>query len=137
MKNETDYSSYIVKRLLDNEKEYEYAMCIDKRFILKQCNGKCQCHEVIKNDRPKEIAYCNSFKIENTMNCFVDGNYKEIGVTDYFSVIRQVKIDDYYLMDYFCWNQTYSRGNYKIEEKNVSKMMNVSKSVLFLLFFLL
>ena len=137
MKNETDYSSYIVKRLLDNEKEYEYAMCIDKRFILKQCNGKCQCHEVIKNDRPKEIAYCNSFKIENTMNCFVDGNYKEIGVTDYFSVIRQVKIDDHYLMDYFCWNQTYLRGNYKIEEKNVAKMMNVSKSVLFLLFFLL
>jgi len=135
MKKNTDDTSYIIKRLFDNEKEYEYAMCIDKKFVLKQCNAKCQCHEVIKNDRPKEITHCNSYKVENTLNCLVDGDSKEIGVKEYFSVARQIKIEDYYLMDYFCWNQTYSRGNYKID--NSMKIMKTSISYILLLLFLL
>ena len=130
-KEENDYS-YIIKRLLDNEKEYEYAICNNNKFILKQCDGKCQCHEVIKNDRPKEITHCNSYKSENVMNCLVDGDYKELGITEYFSFIRQIKIEDYYLMDYYCWNKTYSRGNYKIEGGNNSKE-NMKLSYLLLL----
>jgi len=118
MKNNSNDSSYIIKRLLDNEKEYEYALCNDKGFVLKQCDGKCQCHEITKNDRPKEIAYCNSFQTQNVMNCFVDGKYKEIYIKNYFSLLQEIKIDDYYLMDYFCWNQSYSRGNYKKEGDN-------------------
>ena len=52
------------------------------------------------------------------MNCFVDGKYKEIYIKNYFSLLQEIKIDDYYLMDYFCWNQSYSRGNYKKEGDN-------------------
>ena len=136
MKKSTDDSSYIIKRLIDNEKEYEYAMCIDNKFILKQCNNQCQCHEVIKNDRPKEIARCNSYQVENSLNCFVDGNSKEIFLTEYFSVVRQIKIDNYYLMDYFCWNQTYSRGNYMTKQENNSMKMTTSMSIFLFLFLL-
>ena len=133
MKNEENDYSYIIKRILDNEKEYEYAICNNNKFILKQCDGKCQCHEVIKNDRPKEITRCNSYKSENVMNCLVDGDYKELGITEYFSFIRQIKIEDYYLMDYYCWNQTYSRGNYKIEGGNNSKEKVKLSNLLWLL----
>lgn len=137
MKKNTDDTSYIIKRLLDNEKEYEYAMCIDKQFVLKQCNDKCQCHEVIKNERPEEITRCNSYQVENVLNCLVDGNPKEISVTEYFSVVRQLKIDNYYLMDYFCWNQTYSRGNFINKQENNSVKIKTSISFLLLLCFLL
>lgn len=135
-KNEENDFYYIIKRLLDNEKEYEYAICNNNKFILKQCNGKCECHEVTKNDRPKEITHCNSYQSENVMNCLVDGNYKEIGITEYFSVINQIKIEDYYLMDYFCLNQTYSRGNYKINDDNNSKYIIKSSKLLLLLILL-
>ena len=53
MKNDTNDSSYIIKRLIDNEKELEYALRNDKKFVLKQCDGRCQCHEITKNDIPK------------------------------------------------------------------------------------
>ena len=53
MKNDTNDSSYIIKRLIDNEKELEYALGNDKKFVLKQCDGRCQCHEITKNDIPK------------------------------------------------------------------------------------
>jgi hypothetical protein len=135
-KDINDPSSYIIKRLLNNEKEYEYAMCIDKKFILKQCDGKCQCHEVLKNDRPKEISHCNNYQFESSMNCLVDGKPKEIDVYKYFSIINEIKIDDYYLMDYFCYNQTYSRGNYKIEGKNNSLII-IKVSLLSIIFLLL
>ena len=137
MKNNTDDGSYVLKKLLDNGKEYEYAMCADKQFVLKQCNDKCQCHEVIKNDRPKEITRCNSYQVENALNCLVDGKPKEIFVTEYFSVVRQMKIDNYYLMDYFCWNQTYSRGNYMSKLENNSVKISASLSFLLFLFLLL
>ena len=134
MKNDTEDNSYILKRLIDNEKEYEYAKCIDKNFVLKQCDGKCKCHEITKNDRPKEISFCNTNQIQSTMNCLVDGESKEISVKDHFSLMREIKIEDYYLMDYFCGNKTYSRGNYKIEEnKNNHKIMKVSILLLLLL----
>ena len=135
MKNQSDDATYIIKRLLDNEIEYEYAMCYNDKFILKQCDEKCNCHEVTKNERPKEIEYCNSFQIENALDCLVDGKSKEIAVTEYFSVLKQMKIDEYYLMDYFCLNETYQRGNYK---KKCSSM-NMKPSIIFLLllFFLL
>ena len=55
------------------------------------------------------------------MNCLVDGDYKELGIIEYFSFMRQIKIKDYYLMHYYCWNQTYFRGNYKIDGGNNSK----------------
>ena len=137
MKNNTEDGSYVLKKLLDNGKEYEYAMCVDKQFVLKQCNDKCQCHEVIKNDRPKEITRCNSYQVENALNCLVDGKPKEIFVTEYFSVVRQMKIDNYYLMDYFCWNQTYSRGNYMSKLENNSVKISTSISFLLFLFLLL
>ena len=136
MKNDTNDSSYIIKRLLDNEKEYEYALCSEKKFVLKQCDGKCQCHEITKNERPKEITYCDSFKTRNVINCLVDGKYKEINIKNYFSLLQEVKIDDYYLMDYFCWNQSYSRGNYKNEEdNNINSMKKIalSRILIFLL----
>ena len=67
------------------------------------------------------------------MNCIVDGDYKELGVAEYFSFIKQIKIEDYYLMDYYCWNQTYSRGNYKIEGGNNSKEKVKLSNLLWLL----
>ena len=134
MKNQSNNATYIIKRLLDNEKEYEYAMCFDNKFILKQCNEKCKCHEVIKNKRPKEISHCNTYPYNNALNCLVDGNSKEIFVKEYFSVIEEIKIDKYYLMDYFCLNQTYSRGNY---DDNSMKIMKTSISFLVLFLFLL
>ena len=139
MKNDTNDSSYIIKRLLDNEKEYEYVLCSEKKFILKQCDGKCQCHEITKNERPKEITYCDSFKSQNVINCLVDGKYKEINIKSYFSLLKEVKIDKYYLMDYFCWNQSYSRGNYKNEEdnnRNSMKKIELSNKLIFLLILL-
>lgn len=136
MKNDPNDNSYILKRLFDNEKEYEYVICINGEFLLKQCDGKCQCHEVTKNDRPKEIAYCDSYTIQNVMNCFVDGEYKEISVKNYFSLMRQIKIDDYYLMEYFCGNQSYSRGNYRIEDNNNNTMKSIQISASFMLLFI-
>lgn len=134
MKNQSNNATYIIKRLLDNEKEYEYAMCFDHKFILKQCNEKCKCHEVKKNKRPKEISHCNTYHYNNALNCLVDGNSKEITIKEYFSVVKEIKIDKYYLMDYFCLNQTYSRGNY---DNNSKKIMKTSISFLVLFFLLL
>ncbi len=54
----------------------------------------------------KEIAYCNSFQAQNVMNRFVDGKYKEIKIKNYFSLLQEIKIDDHYLMEYFCWEQS-------------------------------
>lgn len=129
-------TSYIIKRLLDNEKEYEYAICSESKFVIKQCNvnnGNCNCHEVIKNDRPKEITQCNSLQLESVMNCLVDGISKEIQIKDYFSLMTQTKIEDYYLMEYYCNNEIYYRGNYK----NNSKKLSVSSILLLLTFILL
>ena len=69
MKNESNYTSYTIKRLLDNGKEWEYASYIDKKFILKYYNCKCEYHEMVKNDRQKEIIYYNSYQGEITINC--------------------------------------------------------------------
>ena len=115
-----DDSSYMVKRILDNEKEYEYAICGDTGFVLKQCDGKCNCHEVVKNDRPKDITLCSSYQLDSAMSCLIDEKIKKVYMSSYFSLIGQTKIDDYYLMDYFCKNKTYQRGNYKNSQKYYS-----------------
>ena len=109
----SDYSSYIIKRLLDDEKEYEYAKCTKDLFIIKQCDSKCNCHEVVKNDRPKEIKYCDSYTLDSVMNCLVDNTVKSVETKIYFSLMSQMKIGDYYIMDYFCQNQSFERGNYQ------------------------
>ena len=68
------------------------------------------------------------------MNYLADGDYKELGIAEYFSFMRRIKIKDYYLMDYYCWNQTYFRGNYKIDGGNNSKeKIKLSNFVLLLL----
>lgn len=127
----SDNSSYIIKRLLDEEKEYEYAICSKNGFILKQCDSKCKCHEVLKNDRPKSITMCTSYQLDSAMFCLVDGIPKVIELTDLFSIMGQTKIDNYYLMDYYCHNETYQRGNYK----NNSKIISLS-FILFLMIFM-
>ena len=111
MKNDT--ASYIIKRLLDNEKEYEYALCSENGFVLKQCNANCSCHDVLKNNRPKNISLCNTYRPESVMNCLVDGVSKRIELKQYFSLMTQRKIDDYYLMSYYCYNKMHYRGNYQ------------------------
>lgn len=116
-KNSSNTPSYILKRILDNEKEYEYAICSDTNFILKQCDENCKCHEITKNDRPKTINQCSSYQLDSTMKCMVDEKYKKVETKVYFSLVGQTKIDDYYLMDYFCNNQIYQRGNYNNANK--------------------
>ena len=125
-------SSYIIKRLLDSLKEYEYAICIDNKFVLKQCDANCKCHEVKKNDRPKEIEQCTSYQPDSTMNCLIDGTPKEIELKDYFSLIGQTKIGDYYLMDYICNNQIFERGNYK-NSQNINKKYSLILILSFLI----
>lgn len=130
-----DNSSYIIKRLLDNEKEYEYAICNNSGFILEQCDKNCSCHKVTKNDRPKKISMCSSYQLDSVMTCLIDGNQERVELTDYFSIMGQTKINNYYLMDYFCKNQSYERGNYIVNsntESNYSKNLS-TKFILFLL----
>ena len=112
-----DNTSYIIKRILDNEKEYEYAICGDNGFVLKQCDAKCNCHEVLKNDRPKNITLCSSYQLDSAMSCMIDEKIKKVYMSSYFSLIGQTKIEDYYLMDYFCKSKNYQRGNYKNSQK--------------------
>jgi len=121
--------SYIIKRLLDNDKEYEYAICNDNGFILKQCDSNCNCHEVIKNDRPKKINQCSSYQMDSTKRCMVDGIYKKIEYNVYLSLVSQTKIGDYYMSDYFCNNQTHQRGNFN----NNSQKLSISFILLLLL----
>ena len=116
----SDNTSYIIKRLLEDEKEYEYALCKENGFILKQCNSKCKCHDVIKNDRPKNITMCTSYNLESTMFCLVDGITKIVELKDFFSLMGQTKIENYYLLDYYCNNKVYERGNYKSNSKKIS-----------------
>ena len=120
--------SYIIKRLLDNEIEYEYSICNKNGFTLKQCDSKCNCHIISKNDRPKNITMCTSFQLDSTMSCLIDGTIKRVELTDYFSLIGQTKIENYYLMNYICNNQTYERGNYKSNSEKI-----LIKLILFLL----
>ena len=47
------------------------------------------------------------------MNCLIDGISKQIRLKSFFGLTVETKIDDYYLMDYFCMNETYRRGNYQ------------------------
>ena len=131
-----DNSSYIIKRILDNHKEYEYDMCIDNKFAIKQCDAKCNCHEVTKNDRPKEITQCSSNQLDSVMFCLVDGVNREIEIKEYYSLVAQTKIGDCYLIDYFCNNKTFSRGNYNSSHSTQSFIKN-SSIILILLFLLI
>ena len=126
-----DNISYIIKRILDNEKEYEYAICSAKEFILKQCDKKCSCHKVSKNSRPKNITMCTSYQLDSSMICWVDDKPEQIEFRDYFSIMGQMKIKNYYLMDYYCNGQVYQRGNY-----NNSEILSLS-TILILMFLLL
>jgi len=111
-----DNISYIIKRILDNQKEYEYAICSADEFILKQCDQKCNCHQISKNSRPKKITMCTSYQLDSSMICLVDDNPEQIQLKSYFSIMGQTKIKDYYLMDYFCNGNIYQRGNYNNSE---------------------
>lgn len=124
-----DNKTYIIKRLLDNGKEYEYALCSNNGFVLKQCDGKCNCHEVVKNDRPKKITMCSSYQMESAMSCLIDGEVKNVELRDYFSLFGETKIENYYLMDYYCNNQHHQRGNYQ----NNSQKITVSFILLMML----
>ena len=126
-----DNMSYIMKRLLDNEKEYEYAICNKDGFVLKQCDNKCNCHEVKKNDRPKKISMCTSYQLDSAMICLIDDQQKTVELTDYFSLMGQTKIENYYLMNYFCQNNSYERGNYQ----NNSKYFSINLILILLIFY--
>lgn len=132
-----DNSTYIIKRLLDNEKEYEYAICTDSGFVLKQCNNKCNCHKIEKNDRPKKIELCSSYQFESTMNCLIDGKIRNVESKNYFSLLGQTKIEKYYLMNYYCKNEIYLRGNYQDqdEQNNSSEKISISFILLLLILF--
>lgn len=129
-----DNVSYILKRILDNKKEYEYVLCNKDGLVIKQCDRNCKCHIVEKNDRPQNITMCSSYQPETVMNCLVDGEEQLIETRIYFSLMSQRKIKDYFLMDYFCNNQIYQRGNY---QNNSERISIYSALLLFLLLFLL
>lgn len=130
-----NYESYVIKRLLDNEKEYEYAICKEKEFIVKQCDKECNCHEVLKNNRPENIVMCSSYQDDGVKQCLIDEKIENVEVKDYFGFMSQTKINDYYLMDYYCNNVTYHRGNYvkDIESSNSIGMMILSAIFLILI----
>lgn len=129
----TKDNSYIIKRILENQKEYEYALCSDNGFFLKQCDSQCNCHPIFKNNRPKNITMCTSYQLDSVMFCSVDGVYQQVELTEYFGLLGQTKIQNYYLMDYLCQGEIYQRGNYK----NNSKSKVVSLNLLFLILILL
>ena len=63
----------------------------------------------------------------------MDGKDKKI-VKDYLSVLREIKIDHYYMIEYASFNETYKRGNYKKEDKNNSmKILKQSKLLILLI----
>ncbi len=66
------------------------------------------------------------------MFCLIDGIPKIVELTDLFSIMGQTKIDNYYLMDYYCLNETYQRGNYKNSSNKISLSF-----ILFLIIFIL
>ena len=117
--SKNDNQSYIIKRLLDNEKDYEYAICGADGFILKQCDSECNCHNVVKNDRPKKIELCSSYQYESVMTCLIDGKIKHVESKNYFSIVGQTKIENYYLMDYYCQNELHHRGNYQEDNSSI------------------
>ena len=127
-----DNTSYIIKRILDNKKEYEYAICSADRFVLKQCDKNCKCHQILKNSRPKKITMCTSYQLDSSMICLVDDNPEQIELKGYFSFIGQTKIKDYYLMDYYCNGEVYQRGNY-----NNSEILSLSFILMMVILFLL
>ena len=111
-----DNTSYVIKRILDNQKEYEYAICSTDGFVLKQCDKNCNCHQIVKNSRPKSIKMCTSYQLDSSMICMVDGNFEQIELKNYFSFMGQTKIKDYYIMDYYCKGEVHQRGNYNNSE---------------------
>jgi hypothetical protein len=116
-------TGYLLKRILSNGKEYEYALCNENGLFLKQCDIQCNCHEVSKNNRPKKITMCSSYQMDSGTTCLVDGEIKEVEISNYFSILEQTKIGNYYLTDYKCNDKMYSRGNYNNSEKKSSPLI--------------
>ena len=66
------------------------------------------------------------------MSCLIDGSVKQVELTNFFSLMRQTKIDNYYLISYFCTNQIHQRGNYPIKSNNDIK----SRKIIFINYFI-
>lgn len=130
--------NYIAKRVLDNGKEVEYAVCGDHGFYLKQCNSKCECHIVTKNDRPKEITMCTSGDLEGPKNCYVDGEIMSVDTYFYHEIMSETKIKGNYLVDYYCHDDMYQRGNYEApKQKAESKTASTFVTLLFVVLLML
>jgi len=63
------------------------------------------------------------------MNCLIDGKIRHVESRNYFSLLGQTKIEKYYMMNYYCKNEIYLRGNYQDDQDDQNNQNNSSKKI--------